>query len=141
MKTSLIIARIKDRMASRFGTRVSGTAEYIGARNSQESFPVPHAFVMTLPDEPSGPLTNNPITQSIDDRFVVTVAVSNTADPRGQIADDVLREIRDELLAALLNWVPEDDMHHSALIYDGFEIEITNARAWRHFNFKTTFVV
>lgn len=128
-------------MASRFGTRVSGTAEYVGARNSQESFPVPHAFVMTLPDDPSGPLTVNPVTQSIDDRFVVTVAVSNTADPRGQIADDILDDIRDELLASLLNWEPGDAMQHSPLIYDGFEIEITNARAWRHFNFKTTVVV
>lgn len=142
MKTGPVIARIKATMAARFGTRVGGTAEFVGARDSQDTMAVPHAFVMTLPDEPTEPLTVSNNTQAIDDRLCVIVAVSNTADPRGQNADDQLDDIRTELLDALMNWEPGDPLFHSALIYDGFEnIELTRARLWRRFNFRTITVV
>lgn len=47
--------------------------------------------------------------------FAVVIAVSNTADDRGQAAAELIFNIRAQLLAALVGWTPDTDRYAPVL--------------------------
>ena len=137
MRPSLIIPRIKAECPI-FAGRVAGSAT-MRRVFEQTDFPVPHAFVVTLGEEPSGDVTLSDLDQELTRRFSVTVAVDNTSDERGQAASEVLEDCRNQLLAALVGWSPDPE-RYGAVFYAGmpYDIDISRARAWAQLDWQLT---
>lgn len=133
MRPSLIIPRLLEQCPA-FEGRVAGAATYAKV-SDQDSFPVPHAFVLPMSESASGDVMLSGLDQELTTRIAVVVAVPN-ADDRGQKSVEVLYDIRAQLLRALVGWQPSDQF--GPILYLGMPDEpgITRARVWMQFDFE-----
>lgn len=139
MRASLIIPRLRANCPL-LGGRVAGSAEF-GAAAVADDVAVPCAFVIPLGDTVGDADVIGEAFQEIDQRFTVIVCVSNLADERGQAGSELMADIRDELIAALLGWSPS--AAHGPIAYEGNDGDpaIDRARMWLGFDFKTATTV
>ena len=107
MNITNIINEIKAKCPT-FESRVAGAAEYEGLRSASNLL-VPAAYVVPMDESASANATENSIMQTLTERFMVVVVISNQADPRGQKAYNQLHELRAELWRGILGWIPETD--------------------------------
>lgn len=134
MKPSLIIPRIRS-LCPILAGRVAGAAAFAEARETDD-LAVPCAFVIPGGDTAGEELLlGGPALQDINDTFSVVVCVSNLADERGQAGAEQLHDIRAELIAALLGFVPS--LAYDAITYTGSgdELEVNRARIWHSYDF------
>lgn len=116
-----------------FSNRVAGAADFKMLEEST-NLAVPSAFVIPLDDNPEDNTSGNSIRQSLTDSFAVIVAISNTADEKGQGATATVHTLRIALWAALLGWQPGAD--YDGITYQGGQLlRITRARLWYQFEF------
>lgn len=116
-----------------FANRVAGAADFKALEEST-NLAVPSAFVIPLDDNPEDNTSGNSIRQSLTDSFAVIVAISNTADEKGQGATATVHTLRIELWAALLGWQPGAD--YDGITYQGGQLlRMTRARLWYQFEF------
>lgn len=138
MNIDLIIAALRQRCPS-FAGRVAGAAQFQmlpAATNLQ----VPAAYVIPLDDNPEDNRSATGYRQRIADAFAVIVALSNTADERGQAAVGSVHAIRRELFKALLSWQVSDD--YDGIEYDGGNLlSLDRARLWYQFEFSAAFEI
>lgn len=133
MKIEPIVQALRLRCPS-FGGRVAGAAEFRGLPE-KAALPVPAGFVVPLDDNPEDNRSNVGYRQAVRERFAVIVALSNSADERGQGAAADVHDIRAELWRALLGWPPAED--YDGLQYDGRQLlAMDRARIWFQFEFS-----
>lgn len=134
MRPSLIIPRLREQCPL-FVNRVAGAATYRQAI-LQDDFPVPHAFVLLQGENADGEVMLSSLDQELTARCAIVVSVANTSDERGQAAAELILDIRAQLLAALVGWVPADG--YGPILYRGMpdDPDITRARAWAQFDFE-----
>lgn len=133
MQLETVIAALRSRCAT-FGNNVAGAAEFKSLQESA-ALPVPFAFVIPLDDAPGESQSANSVRQVLADAFAVIVAVSNTADEKGQGSVAAIHSIRAELWAALLGWRPSD--RYNGVTYDGGNLlALDRARLWYQFEFS-----
>lgn len=138
-----VIARIRDQAAGTFGTRVAGAGNLERVLEDVEGgrFKANAACWVLWRDEPLDSQTADRVTQRIDDIYDIVVALSNTADERGQAAADNAKAVRDTLIATLNNWQPTGSTY-APLQYVGSEEQAsTRAHLWWLFSFRTFTVV
>lgn len=134
MRPSLIIPRLRASCPI-FSGRVFGAAAYAVAAE-QVDVVVPAAFVIPAGDSAQPDELIGAHLQEVEDRFAIVVAVSNTADERGQDGAEQLHDVRAQLIAALCGWSPDaatDPINY--LGADG-EPQIDRARIWHSFDFS-----
>lgn len=138
MKLDLVIQALRQRCPS-FAGRVAGAAEFRVLPESQQ-LAVPCAFVVPLDDNPDPNRSSNGYRQTIEDGFAVVVALSNSADERGQTSVTSIHDMRAELWRALLGWCVEPD--YSGIEYDGGSVvQLDRARLWYQFEFVAAFEI
>lgn len=138
MQLEIIIQALRERCPS-FGNRVAGAAQF-KILPEAAALPVPCAYVIPLDDNPGDFSTQNSVRQDLDDAFAVVVAISNTADERGQGAAHSMHSIRAELWAALLGWQPAED--YDVCKYEGGQLlSLDRARLWYQFEFSARFTI
>jgi hypothetical protein len=71
--------------------------------------------------------------------FAVAIAVSNTADERGQDASEALADCIAEVVAALQGWTPDGELYAPILLVGetGDYTDWTRARAWTQLDFTS----
>jgi hypothetical protein len=127
-----LIAQIRT-YASVFSGRVAGTAEFKPLEEAV-NMSVPAAYVLRLDDEPGQRMAQNSVEQPLMEGLAVIVALSNTADERGQAAAETVDTIRASLWAALLGWQPT--ANHRGIEYQGmFLLHRDRSRIWYQFEF------
>ncbi|WP_415257663.1 hypothetical protein [Thauera phenylacetica] len=132
MKLDPIVQALRARCPS-FAGRVAGAAEFKGLPESA-ALPVPAAFVIPLDDNPSENRSQTGYRQALRESVAVVVALSNTADERGQASGNAVHDIRAELWKALLGWSPVEDC--DGLEYEGGQLlAMDRARLWYQFEF------
>lgn len=125
MKLSTVIAALRQRCPS-LGARVFGVAEFDALLGHEVMPELPAAFVLPLEDELIGAYHSHTIVVELRERIAVVVAIAQS-DPRGQAAYDAVHDLRAEIWAALLGWVPEGS--DRALVYEGGEpLDMTRER-------------
>lgn len=136
MNIDLVIAQIRARCPS-FGGRVAGAVEFRIVPEST-ALQVPCAFVIPLDEQAEESRAQNAISQRLVETFGVVVALSNTADERGQASYRSLHALRGELWAALLGWVPDEG--YGAIDFEGGQLlALDRARLWWQFEFSTDY--
>jgi len=105
----------------------------------QDDFSVPHAFVVRAPMEVGQPMLSD-LDQGINLGFAVAIAVSNTADDRGQDASEALADCIAEIAAALIGWTPNGALFAPILLVGetGDYTDWTRARAWTQLDFTAS---
>lgn len=132
MHLETIIQALRERCPA-FANRVGGAAQFKLLPESA-ALPVPCAFVIPLDDNPGENKSQNQVRQPLTDSFAVIVAISNTADERGQGAAHGLDAFRAALWAALLGWRPSEE--YDGITYEGGSvISLDRARLWYQFEF------
>lgn len=138
MNIDHIIAALRQRCPS-FAGRVAGAAQF-QMLPATTNLQVPAAYVIPLDDNPEDNRSATGYRQRIADAFAVIVALSNTADERGQAAVGSVHAIRRELFKALLGWQVSDD--YDGIEYDGGNLlSLDRARLWYQFEFSAAFEV
>ena len=142
IRTSLVIPRIRAQCPI-FAGRVAGSLGWEKFARDMDAgavsdFPVPHAFVLPLPDLNEGDIELSELEQVLPARFQVVVVVSNTSDEPGSIASDQLMDARDQLLKALIGFTPAEEM--APVLYAGMPAEpaFSRAKAWAQFDWYST---
>jgi hypothetical protein len=135
MKLKPIIDQLKVATTS-FNGRIAGASEYAAGVESTRLV-VPCAFVMRGQVFTDEARTLGEVVQMMTEEFGIAVAVDNSQDERGQMAEELLDDIRQDLIQALLGWAPDET--HNAMEYGGdVPIEINRGRLWRLFVFRTS---
>ncbi len=138
MNIDLIIAALRLRCPS-FSSRVAGAAQF-QLLPEKTNLTVPCAYVIPLDDNPEANRSATGYRQTVSDSFAVVVALSNTADERGQAASGNVHAIRRELFKALLGWQVSDD--YDGIEYDGGNLlSLDRARLWYQFEFSAAFEI
>lgn len=133
MQLEPIIQALRARCSAVFGPYVAGAADFKHLEESA-ALPVPCAFVIPLDDNPGENISSNGIRQMLQDSFAVIVAVSNTADEKGQTGAHSVDAIRAALWSALLGWRPAD--RYDGISYQGGQLlHMDRARLWYQFDF------
>lgn len=138
MKLRPIIDHLKAETTS-FGGRIAGASEYASEVEAGR-MTMPCAFVVRGTVSTDGESASvGAVVQVLAEEFGIAVAVDNT-DKRGQDSEEVLDDIRRDLLQALLGWLPPGtEGHYNAFDYVGdTPIELNRARVWRLFVFRTS---
>lgn len=138
MKLAPIIDKIRDADTS-LGDNIAGAAELAVAFN-QTLNSSKQAFVIQLSEAAQANAYDSGINQAIVERFGVVVMLNNADSDRektGVTAHDQLDDIRGELLAAILGWMPPNT--ETILAYIGSRlVKLTRARLWHQFEFQVT---
>ena len=141
MKPSAIIPRIRAQCAS-FANRVGGASDLINAV-ADEGLAVPSAYVVPTDEDAAPPLSKQTAVQDVLEGFAVIVAISATADDRGQDAAETLEDLKRELQAALCNWVPglAADRYLPVYYQGGEQFDGNRARLFWQFDFAAKRVI
>jgi hypothetical protein len=119
-----------------FGGRVAGGIDFDAVKASQQ-VDRPGAFVIATGDDATDNDLQNGIRQDITDAFDVVV-ILDAKDQRGQLAVDVLHDIRAELWRALVGWKP--GIEYEPITYDGGDlVQIDRALVIYRYSFVTAF--
>lgn len=134
MNITAIIEALRTRTSATFAGRVAGAAEYKRLPEAV-NLELPAAYVIPLDDNAEAQSSENGYSQIVRDGFAVIVAVSNTADERGQTGYTSVAAIRTALWAALLAWKP--DAAHGPIQYEGGQLlDLDRARLYYQFEFS-----
>lgn len=122
----LIIARLDAQVAAL--KIVAGAVDLAAA--GAELKQTPSAFVVELANRASpNSLATIAVSQEIEARFGVVLAVQNLRDPRGEKAAVDMRTLRSSVMTALLGWQPDAD--YDVIEYAGGRlIELDNLVLW-----------
>lgn len=132
MELEPIIKALRERCPI-FSDRVGGAAQF-KLLPENAALPVPCAFVIPLDDSPDEARSQNSVRTNLKDSFAVVVALSNTADEKGQAASGGMHAMRATLWSALLGWQPDED--YDGINYEGGHlVQIDRARLWYQFEF------
>lgn len=119
-----------------FAGRVGGGIDMDAVKASQQLVR-PAAFVVATGDDADDNDIDNGVRQVITDSFDVLV-VLDAKDQRGQLAVDVLHDIRAALWRALIGWKPASE--YDPITYDGGELlEISRALVLYRYSFVAEF--
>jgi len=119
-----------------FAGRIAGGIDFDAVKASQQ-VDRPGAFVIATGDDATENDIENGIRQNITDSFDVVV-ILDTKDSRGQLAVDVLHEIRTQLWRALVGWKPA--IEYDAITYDGGNlVQIDRALVIYRYSFVSAF--
>jgi len=130
-----IIARIQSQCP--LLRSVGGAAEFTDASLALKH-QLPAAFVLPLSDDPQPNRLDNGISQRVNRRFGVVLAVKNLRDASGAAALSDLVPLRSQLIDALLGWVPDgltDPCEYAA----GRLLELSQQVLWWQDDFLTAF--
>lgn len=134
MRLGAIALRIRYKKTS-FGDYVGGTAELDLA--IQNTLMEESAFVIPLLDDAAKNNIDVSLNQRIIERFGVIVALKNDnsqIDKMGFAAYDRLHDVRDELIGALVGWIPID-AETEVSYRGGHLVDINNGYLWYQFEF------
>lgn len=135
MKISPVVLHLRQ-YCPVFAGRVAGGIDFDSVKASQQ-MDRPGAFVIATGDDPTDNDLANAIRQDITDEFDVVV-ILDTKDKRGQLAVDVLHDIRAELWRALVGWKPAAEF--DPITYNGGDlVQIDKALVIYRFSFVTAF--
>lgn len=101
-----IIDRLNEQVPD-FQGRVAGAAELAAALAGLVK--TPGAFVLPAEEASSPNELISALSQKVEARFGVVLAIRNVADARGKAAAQDLDVIRQPVMDALLNWQPSTD--------------------------------
>ncbi len=118
MKLAPLVEAIRQRCPS-FAGRAAGAAEF-KVLPEAANLAVPAAYVIPLDDHTEPQRSQNGYRQVLRDSFAVVMAISNSADERGQGAINSVHDLRAELWKALLGW--EMDAAYSPIEYEGGQL-------------------
>lgn len=113
--------------------RVAGGLDLEAVKNSTK-LPMPCAYTVLAADEVDASTAENVVMQPLIDQVDVVVVLASQ-DERGQVAGDVIHDLRRELTGALVGWRPSDE--HEPMQYAGGELLEIN-RAQVHYRFSFT---
>jgi hypothetical protein len=134
MDIAAIVTALKARTTATFASRIAGAAEYKRLPETA-NLVMPAAYVIPLDDNAEPQSSENGYSQIVRDSFMVIVAVSNTADERGQAGYTSVAAIRATLWAALLAWNPSAT--HGPIQYEGGALlDMDRARLYYQFEFS-----
>jgi hypothetical protein len=139
MQLGLIVLRLRASDTT-FGNYIGGAAELALTRDATLTQEM--AFVIPLLDAPNPNMLDTGVSQQIQERFGVIVALRNdmtTVEKTGFLAYDRLHNVRDELFEALVNWEMYDSetgisKSESQVSYGGGRLIDLN-RAWLWYQF------
>jgi hypothetical protein len=94
-------------LASIFGGRVAGAAEFAQGVHDNTWLETPAAYVIPREDTAGPNKQQNGIYQIVTERFDVVVSLDNRADRRGQASVSQLDVFKAEIFKALLGWRPD----------------------------------
>lgn len=138
MNLDTVVQALRLRCPS-FSGRIAGAAQF-KALPEAAALAVPAGFVIPLDDAVEPNRSQNGYRQPVRDSFAVVVALSNTADERGQAAANTVHTLRAELWKALLGWQPEAD--YDGIVYEGGQLlAMDRARLWYQFEFSAGFEI
>lgn len=135
MKIHGIIEKLKEEVPV-FGGRVAGTAQY-SAELEAVRLPLPCAYVYRAGGVASEAATLGATVQILEQTFGVIIAVDNSLDGRGQAAAETLDDVLDEVIEALLGWLPDDEHNAFEFVRDE-HLEINRGRLWHLALFRTS---
>jgi hypothetical protein len=119
-----------------FAGRIAGGIDFDAVKASQQ-VDRPGAFVIATGDDATENDIENGVRQNIIDSFDVVV-ILDTKDSRGQLAVDVLHEIRAQLWRALVGWKPAPE--YDLITYDGGSlVQIDRALVIYRYSFSSAF--
>lgn len=135
MRIGQIVLRLRAKNTS-FGNFIGGSAELDTAIKNTLTRDM--AFVIPLIDDAGRNNYDTTQNQRLIERFGVVVALANDSsqsDKLGFLAYDRLHNIRNELIAALVNWYPIGA--ECAVFYRGGRlVDMNNAYIWYQFEFE-----
>jgi hypothetical protein len=135
MKITPVVLQLRQRCPV-FGGRVAGGIDFDAVKASQQ-VDRPGAFVIATGDDATDNDLQNGIRQDITDAFDVVV-ILDAKDQRGQLAVDVLHDIRAQLWLALVGWKPAAE--YDPITYDGGDlVQIDRALVIYRYSFVTAF--
>lgn len=135
MKITPVVLQLRQRCPV-FGGRVAGGIDFDAVKASQQ-VDRPGAFVIATGDDATDNDLQNGIRQDITDAFDVVV-ILDAKDQRGQLAVDVLHDIRAQLWLALVGWKPA--VEYDPITYDGGDlVQIDRALVIYRYSFVTAF--
>lgn len=135
MKITPVVEQLR-RCCPAFARRIAGGIDLDAVKASQQLVR-PSAFVVATADAAADNDIDNGVRQVITDSFDVLV-VLDAKDQRGQLAVDVLHDVRAELWRALVGWRPAGE--YEPITYAGGELlEIDRALVLYRFSFVAEF--
>lgn len=138
MNLNIIIAQLRQR-APLFDGRVAGAAKF-QILPEAANLKVPAVYVLPLDEQPQDQASQNGYQQTVREGFAVVVALSNTADERGQAAAQNLDTNRLALFKALLGFQPAAD--YDAIAFEGGQLlHLDRARLYYQFEFSVDYAI
>lgn len=130
-----VIAHLKTSVPSL--KKVSGAVDFASAGTDLKNS-TPAAYVLPLADKAGQNELCNAVSQRVDVRFGVVLAVQNLRDARGQNAHSDLEPIRRAVIDALLGWNPDAD--HAPVLYGGGRLlQLADGVLWWQLEFVTVY--
>lgn len=142
MKPSLIVPVIAANCPS-FENRVKGVADIDAAYEDEKGVQItlPAAFVVPLEDEATDLAVTRHTHQILVETICVIVVVSSSDDASGQDAEEAFQDLRDELLAALVDYNPDETVYvpfwYEPKAVEARVLRKTRAQAWYAVPFRT----
>jgi hypothetical protein len=125
-----------------FQGRVSGTQSFVAATSVDSDIGVPCCFVVPMSD--TAAMREGSVTaQLVTERFATVVCGDNSQNARfgrGYSADTVLRQARDQLSNALMNWAPLSMQFVADVQYARSQhLFMNNARIWHQYEWTCAY--
>lgn len=117
--------------------KVAGAADFASAGMDLKG-KLPAAYILPLAERAGGNSLVMEVSQKIEVRFGVMLAISNLRDARGQNAQGDLAPLRTAVLAALIGWQP-DPGHDPVLFGSGRVIQLQDGVLWWQDEFVTAY--
>lgn len=143
MKPSLIVPVIRQRCPS-FANRVKGVGDIDAAYEDEKGVEItlPAAFVVPLEDEATDLAVTRHTKQVLVETLCVIVVVAvGEDDASGQDAEEAFQDLRDELLAALVDYNPDESLWvpfwYEPKAVEARVLKKTRAQAWYAVPFRT----
>lgn len=118
--------------------QVAGAADLATAEDDMKRAPA--AFVLPIREAPGQNYLELGVSQRVVRTFGVLLASRNLRDARGEEAYVELESLRDQVMAAYLNWQPDTD-HEPCEYAGGRLIRLSNAVLWWQDEFRTAHLV
>lgn len=136
IRVSEIVMRLRDNIPS-VSNRVGAAAEFEIAREA-EQLSVPCLFVLPMGVSPVATVSEaDGIVQKVEIEFAIVAAVDNTADPRGATAADNVPGLGAEIIAAMLNWTPDQSVFDRCWFTGAEYLGMDRDRLWHQWGFAT----
>lgn len=139
MNLNIVIAQLRQRAPLFAGGTVAGAAKF-EILPEAANLRMPAAYVLPMDEQPAEQESENGYQQTVQERFAVVVALSNSADERGQTAAASLDGVRAALFRALLGFQPAED--YDVIVFEGGQLlHLDRARLYYQFEFSVEYAV